>query len=86
MDSKKTKTYEVLIDEGAPFIAGFTKALMGYSDYNGSIISVYDLDKCIDIFAEDMPYEEAIDSFYLHVHAVKLPHSNPIFIRLDKNI
>jgi hypothetical protein len=86
MSIKKTKTYEVLVEEGAPFIAGFTRALMGYSDYNGSIVSVYDLDKCIDIFAEDMPYEEAIDSFYLHIHAVKLPHGNPIFVRLDKNI
>jgi hypothetical protein len=38
MSIKKTKTYEVLVEEGAPFIAGFTRALMGYSDYNGSII------------------------------------------------
>ena len=40
MDSKKTKTYEVLSNTEALIISGFTKALIGYSDYKGDIIAV----------------------------------------------
>ena len=86
MSIKKPKTYEVLAGTEALIISGFTKALIGYSDFAGDLIAVYDLDKCIDIFAEDMPYDEAVEHFYLKVHGAKFIMGNPMFVRLDKNI
>ena len=86
MDSKKTKTYDVLSNTEALIISGFTKALIGYSDYKGDIIAVYDIDKCIDIFAKDMTYDKAVEHFYLNVHGHKFTIGNPMFVRLDKNI
>jgi hypothetical protein len=86
MGVKKTKTYEVLAGTEALILSGFTKALLGYTDFNGNILAVYDMDKCIDIFAEDMPYDEAVEHFYLKVHGAKFIMGNPMFVRLDKNL
>jgi hypothetical protein len=83
----KIKTLEVLKEHGSLIVSGYGAALMGYTEnFNRNIVAVYDLDRCIDITAEDMPYADAIDYFYFNIHGAYMGENNPIFIRLDKNI
>ena len=66
----------------------YSKALIGYSDFKGNVVSVYDMDKCIKILAKDIgPYESAVEFFHNKV----LPYydkktNSPVFVRLKKNI
>ena len=66
----------------------YRRALIGYSDFNGHIVSVYDKDMCINILSSDIgPYESAIEFFHNKVlpYYSKKPNS-PVFVRLKKNI
>ena len=60
----------------------YSKALIGYSDFNGNVVSVYDIDKCIKILAKDIgPYESAVEFF----HDKVLPYydkktNSPVFV------
>ena len=66
----------------------YSKALIGYSDFKGNVVSVYDMDKCIKILAKDIgPSESAVDFFHNKV----LPYydkktNSSLFVRLKKNI
>jgi len=82
----KLRTLEVLRDSDAMIVTGFGEALMGYCDFRGNLVASYDIDKCIDIIAQDMPYEDAIEYFYFNIHGAYVGESSPIFIRLDHNI
>ncbi len=83
----KFKTLEVLQESGSLIVTGYGDALIGYTEqFNGEIVAVYDIDKCIDITAEDMPYADAIDYFYFYIHGAYMGSKGPIFIRLDENL
>ena len=82
----KLRTLEVLRDSDAMIVTGFGEALMGYCDFRGNLVASYDIDKCIDIIAQVMPSEYAIEYFYLNIHGAYAGESSPIFIRLDHNI
>lgn len=66
----------------------YSKALIGYSEYNCQVVGVYDMDKCIKLLSMDIgPYESALEFFHNKV----LPYYNnktnsPVFVRLKKNI
>ena len=81
-------TIEVLAQSGSLLVAGLDDALMGYSDYRGTIVAVYNLDECIEILSEDesLPYEEALQLFYANIHSHDFGDNTPIFMRLDHNI
>lgn len=82
----KLRTLQVLKESEAMIITGFGEALMGYCDFHGELVAAYDIDKCIDIIAQDMDYDDAIDYFYFNIHSAYVGKSGPIFIRLDHNI
>ena len=83
----KFKTLEVLQESGSLIITGYGDALMGYAEqFNGELVAVYDIDKCISITAEDMPYADAIDYFYFNIHGAYMGEKGPLFVRLDENL
>lgn len=92
MTSLKNSNRELLkllhVSEAILLDSKYSRALIGYSDFNGNVISVYDIDKCIKILAKDLgPYESAVEFFHNKV----LPYydkkiNSPVFVRLKKNI
>jgi hypothetical protein len=83
---QNTRTLEVIMDSGSVIILGFTEALIGYSEINGSIVAAYDQDMFIDILSEDMPFADAIETFHQNFLSDNSLDAQPIFVRLDKNI
>jgi len=84
---KKLRTLEVLREAGAMIVTGYGEALMGYVEqFSGDIVAVYDIDKCIDITAQDMPYADAIDYYYFNIHGAYMGKKGPLFMRQDHNI
>jgi hypothetical protein len=64
---------------------GFDKALIGTEKSHGQpTIAVYDRDKCINILAEDMPYEEAVEYFEFNVAGAFVGEQTPIFVDLEE--
>ncbi len=71
------------INEQALFADGFDKALVGIdqSDY----VAVYDIDKCIDILMEDMPYmtlDQIIEYFEYNTLGAYVGEYTPRFIKI----
>ena len=92
MTSIKNYNKELLkllyVSEAILLDSKYSKALIGYSDFNGNVVSVYDIDKLIKILAKDIgPYESAVEFLYNKV----LPYydkktNSPVFVRLKNNI
>jgi len=80
------RVLDVLVDTEAMVVSGLSEAIIGYCDFRGNLVASYDKDKCIDIIAQDMPYEEALDYFYRNVHDAYVGEGAPIFITLSDNI
>jgi len=77
--NKKSQIAET--NEEALFADGFGKALVGYIERAGApTIACYDKYKCIDILAEDMSYEEAIEYFYFNVVGSYVGENTPCFL------
>jgi len=47
-------------------------------------IAVYDKDKCINILAEEMPYEEAVEYFEFNIAGAWVGERTPIFVDLEE--
>lgn len=60
---------------------GFDEALIGTARRtNGTLIAVYDREKCIEVLARDMSYDEAEEYFEFNVEGAWLGDGTPIFI------
>jgi len=73
---------EETLREEKPLLAdGFDKAILGLS--RGSLregVVVYSVEKCLDILAEDMTYEEAVEYFEYNVLGAYMGPMTPIFV------
>ena len=68
-------------NEDMLFADGFDDALVGYIERAGMpSIACYDKDKCIEILAKDMTYEEAIEYFYFNTAGAYVGENTPCFL------
>ena len=69
------------VNEDMLFADGFEDALIGYIERAGMpSIACYDKYKCIEILAEDMPYEDAFEYFYFNVVGAYVGENTPCFM------
>ena len=67
-------------NEDMLFADGFDDALVGYIERAGMpSIACYDKDKCIEILAKDMTYEEAEEYFYFNTAGAYVGENTPCF-------
>jgi capsule polysaccharide modification protein KpsS len=67
-------------NEDMLFADGFDDALVGYIERAGMpSIACYDKDKCIEILAKDMTYEEAVEYFYFNTAGAYVGENTPCF-------
>jgi hypothetical protein len=76
------KIYEAIGPDEKVFLAdGFEEALIGVgSQYPTVPCAIYDREKCIEILARDMSYEEALEYFDFNIAQAYVGESTPIFI------
>ena len=68
------------VNEDMLFADGFDDALVGYIERAGMpSIACYDKDKCIEILANDMTHEEAIEYFYFNTAGAYVGENTPCF-------
>jgi capsule polysaccharide modification protein KpsS len=68
-------------NEDMLFADGLDDALVGYIERAGMpSIACYDKDKCIEILAKDMTYEEAIEYFYFNTAGAYVGENTPCFL------
>ena len=68
------------INEEMLFADGFDGALIGHIERAGmSSIACYDKYKCVEILAENMPYEDAFEYFYFNVLGAYVGENTPCF-------
>ena len=68
------------INDEMLFADGFESALIGYIERAGMpSVACYDKNKCIEILAEDMPYDEAHEYFYFNVVDAYMGENTPCF-------
>lgn len=61
------------------FADGYDDAIVGLANYRGAHQVVYSINKCIDILARDMSYDDALEYFYYNVDAY-VGEYTPIFM------
>lgn len=67
----------------ALFAEGFDKAIIGYTNGNGPVLPVYDVEKCIIVLTDSgMNLEEATEYFEYNVLGSYMGENSPIFISL----
>ena len=67
-------------NEDMLFADGFDDALVGYIERAGMpSIACYDKDKCIEILANDMTHEEAVEYFYFNTAGAYVGENTPCF-------
>ena len=68
------------VNEDMLFADGFDDALVGYIERAGMpSFACYDKDKCIEILAKDMTYEEAVEYFYFNTAGAYVGENTPCF-------
>ena len=69
--------------EGMFLLDGYDDAFIGVTDSkDGDLLSaVYDIDKIVEILAQDMSYEDAWEYFQYNIEGLHLGDQSPIFIR-----
>jgi len=68
---------ELYHDEEFIVATGLDDAIIGLDEDQMRLI--YSVDKCIDILAEDMPYEDAIEYFDFNVCSAYVGEKTPIW-------
>ena len=58
---------------------GFDEALVGVAIRNDKLVAVYDREKCVEILARDMPWEDAEEYFDFNVAGAYLGPETPVF-------
>ena len=64
---------------------GFDEAFVGIGIQFNMPIAVYDYATCIDILAESMDYEDAVEFFECKVISAWVGEQTPIFLRYPEN-
>jgi hypothetical protein len=74
------------IGEGAVFFDGFDKALMGVAQRCGTLVALYNAEKCIEVLQTDegMNEEEAREYFDYNVVQAWVGDFTPIFAWLQE--
>jgi len=73
-------------NEDMLFADGFDDALIGHVERAGSPpIACYDRDRCIEILANDMSYEDALEYFYFNVVGAYVGENTPCFLTRNIN-
>ena len=82
MKKKKILKYvEDYIPEEQIYLAdGFEEAFLGIGQQFNNFFAVYDKNKCIEILAKDMSFEEAQEYFDYNVVGAYLGENTPVFI------
>ena len=62
---------------------GFEKAFLGTGRQFNKEIAVYNYNKCIEILAEDMGYEDAVEYFEYNVVGAYVGEETPIFLEMN---
>lgn len=77
--TKREKLDELADEIEEPILVadGFDEAIIGLSSKN---IVVYDREKCINILARNMSYEEAVEYFDFNVEGAYMGEKTPIFV------
>lgn len=71
-------------EEEVLFADGFDEALIGTGRrINGSLIAIYDRNKCVEILSRDMSPEEAEEYFSFNVEGAWVGEATPMFIQTD---
>lgn len=61
------------------FADGFDDALIGTTKRKSTIVAHYSTTKCIEILAEQMTHEEAVEYFYFNVEGAYVGINTPLF-------
>lgn len=82
--SKREELVEFSGEEELLFADGFDDAIIGVS-VSGDCVVAYDFDKCVEILAKEMSYEEAVEYMDFNVVGSYMGEQTPVFIRLKAN-
>lgn len=76
------------MNEDAVFIDGFDDALIGYVERLGTIVALYDTDKCIDIIRSEqgMEIDDAINHFRFKVASMYMGENTPAFATIGDRL
>ena len=74
------KIKEALIENECLIADGLDDALIGVTNKDGVMVAVYDIGKCINLFAKDMSEMDAIDYFYYNTLGSYVGEKTPVFI------
>ena len=77
---KVDKLKEVLEENECLIADGLDDALIGVTNKDGVMVAVYDIGKCINVFAKDMSEIDAIDYFYYNTLDSYVGEKTPVFI------
>ena len=73
-------------NEDMLFADGFDDALIGHVERAGTpTIACYDRDRCIEILANDMSYEDALEYFYFNIVGAYVGENTPCFLTRNIN-
>lgn len=72
------------MDENVLLADGFEEALIGIALQFNTSIAVYDRDKCIEILAREMSYEEAVEYFEFNVQGAYAGPNTPAFLSMNE--
>jgi len=81
----KTRENLSLKNPNMLFADGFDDALVGTTLREGTRVALYSTDKCIEILAKDMSYEDAEEFFYFNVEGSYVGLNTPKF-SLNENL
>lgn len=70
------------MEENVIYANGFEEALIGTAMQFNNRFAVYDRDKCIEILARDMTYDEAVEYFEYNVSGAYVGPNTPAFITI----
>jgi hypothetical protein len=71
-------------EEEVMFADGFDDALIGTARrISGTLVAVYDREKCLEILSRDMSPEDAEEYFSFNVEGAWVGEGTPIFIQTD---
>tara|TARA_R110002110_G_scaffold195558_1_gene405047 strand:+ start:38 stop:280 length:243 start_codon:yes stop_codon:yes gene_type:complete len=76
----KTELIEFLEENKCLIADGLDSALIGVTNKDGVMVAVYDIGRCIDVFAKEMDKQDAIDYFYYNTLESYVGERTPVFI------
>ena len=82
MHDTRTELMTILAENASLLADGLEEALIGWAYSGGNVIAIYDYDKCIEIFMQDMTEEEAYEWMEYNVVGSYMGEKTPLFIHL----